>query len=46
MGFADPAAGVGSGCVTSRMGLSLQGEPRDAALRRALDSAIRTARER
>jgi CubicO group peptidase (beta-lactamase class C family) len=36
LGFADPAAGVGYGYVTSRMGTTLTGDPRDVALRKAL----------
>jgi hypothetical protein len=43
LGFADPDAGVGYGYVTSQMGTSLTGDPRDLALRNALDSII-TAR--
>ena len=39
MGFADPAAGVGYAYVTSQMGTSLTGDPRDVALRHALDTA-------
>jgi CubicO group peptidase (beta-lactamase class C family) len=41
MGFADPDAGIGYGYVTSQMGTSLTGDPRDLALRDALYSAIR-----
>jgi hypothetical protein len=40
MGFADPDASVGYGYVTSQMGTSLTGDPRDVALRDALYSAI------
>jgi CubicO group peptidase (beta-lactamase class C family) len=40
LGFADPDAGVGYGYVTSQMGTSLTGDPRDVALRRELYSAI------
>jgi CubicO group peptidase (beta-lactamase class C family) len=40
-GFADPAAGVGYGYVTNRIGTVLTGDPRDVALREALDSSIR-----
>jgi len=40
MGFADPATGIGYGYVTSQMGTSLTGDPRDAALREALYSAL------
>ena len=39
-GFADPDAGVGYGYVTSQMGTTLTGDPRDVALRNALYSAI------
>jgi CubicO group peptidase (beta-lactamase class C family) len=40
MGFADPETGVGYAYVTSRMGTSLTGDPRDVALRRALAAAL------
>ena len=40
MGYADPDAGVGYGYVTSQMGTSLSGDPRDVALRNALDAAV------
>jgi CubicO group peptidase (beta-lactamase class C family) len=40
LGFADPSAGVGYAYVTSQMGTSLTGDPREAALRDALYSAI------
>ena len=43
MGFADPAAGIGYGYVTSRMGTRLSGDPRDRALRDALYAAIAAA---
>jgi CubicO group peptidase (beta-lactamase class C family) len=36
MGFADPAAGIGYGYVTSQMGTTFTGDPRDVALRDAL----------
>ncbi len=36
MGFADPAVGLGYGYVTDKMGMRLEGDPRDLALRRAL----------
>ena len=36
MGFADPDAGVGYAYVTSQMGTTLTGDPRDVALRDAL----------
>jgi CubicO group peptidase (beta-lactamase class C family) len=40
LGFADPKAGIGYAYVTSRMGTSLTGDPRDVALRDALYSVI------
>jgi len=40
MGFADPEAGVGYAYVTSKMGTTLSGDPRDVALRDALYSAL------
>jgi CubicO group peptidase (beta-lactamase class C family) len=40
LGFADPAVGLGYAYVTSRMGTRLAGDPRDVALREALDSAL------
>jgi CubicO group peptidase (beta-lactamase class C family) len=40
LGFADPAAGIGYGYVTSQMGARLTGDPRDVALRDALYSAV------
>lgn len=40
MGFADPAAALGYGYVTDRMGMSLQGDPRDVALRQALAAVL------
>ncbi len=40
LGFADPNAGVGYAYVTSRMGTKFTGDPRDVALRQALDSAL------
>lgn len=42
LGFADPAAGVGYGYVTSQMGTHLAGDPREVALRNAVYAAIRT----
>jgi CubicO group peptidase (beta-lactamase class C family) len=42
LGFADPAAGVGYAYVTSQMGTSLVGDPRDVALRHALDAALQS----
>jgi CubicO group peptidase (beta-lactamase class C family) len=41
LGFADPEAGVGYAYVTSQMGTALTGDPRDVALRVALDAALR-----
>jgi CubicO group peptidase (beta-lactamase class C family) len=40
MGFADPALRLGYGYVTDRMGVALQGDPRDLALRRSLRSVV------
>ena len=40
MGFADPAARLGYGYVTNKMGMDLQGDPRDLAMRRALTSIL------
>jgi CubicO group peptidase (beta-lactamase class C family) len=40
MGFADPATGLGYGYVTSQMGTSVTGDPRDVALRDALQRAL------
>ena len=40
MGFADPDAGVGYGYVTSQMGTTFTGDPRDLALRDAIDAAL------
>jgi CubicO group peptidase (beta-lactamase class C family) len=40
LGFADPDAGIGYGYVTSRMGIVFTGDPRDVALRQALDVAL------
>ena len=39
-GFADPAAGIGYGYVTSRVGTSLTGDPRELALRSAVYAGI------
>jgi CubicO group peptidase (beta-lactamase class C family) len=44
LGFADPAAGIGYAYVTSQMGTSLTGDPRDVALRDALYAALRSQR--
>jgi CubicO group peptidase (beta-lactamase class C family) len=43
LGFADPAAGVGYAYVTSRMGTSLTGDPREVALREAIYSGLRNS---
>jgi len=43
LGFADPAAGIGYGYVTSQMGTALTGDPRDLALRNAVYSIISSA---
>jgi CubicO group peptidase (beta-lactamase class C family) len=40
LGFADPAMGVGYAYVTSQMGTTLTGDPRDVALRDALYSVL------
>lgn len=40
LGFADPQAGVGYGYVTSRMGTSVTGDPRELALRDAVYSTL------
>jgi CubicO group peptidase (beta-lactamase class C family) len=40
LGFADPETGVGYAYVTSQMGTTLTGDPRDVALRDALYSAL------
>ena len=45
MGYADPIAGVGYGYVTSQMGTSLTGDPRDVALRNALNAAVTASSE-
>jgi CubicO group peptidase (beta-lactamase class C family) len=36
MGYADPETGIGYGYVTNRMGMNLEGDPRDVALREAI----------
>jgi len=40
LGYADPETRIGYGYVTSRMGTALTGDPRDEALRRALETCI------
>jgi CubicO group peptidase (beta-lactamase class C family) len=42
LGFADPTVRVGYAYVTSQMGTTLTGDPRDVALRDALYSALRS----
>lgn len=41
--YADPRTGVGYAYVTSQSGTSLNGDPRDLALRHALESALSRA---
>jgi CubicO group peptidase (beta-lactamase class C family) len=41
LGFADPDLGIGYGYLTSQMGTTLTGDPRDVALRNAIYSVIR-----
>jgi CubicO group peptidase (beta-lactamase class C family) len=43
LGFADPDAGIGYAYVTSQMGTTFTGDPRDVALRDVLYSAISAA---
>jgi CubicO group peptidase (beta-lactamase class C family) len=43
LGFADPDARVGYAYVTSQSGTALTGDPRDVALRDALDAALEKA---
>ena len=45
LGFADPDAEIGYGYVTSRMGTTFTGDPRDIALREALYSVLQDGRE-
>ena len=40
LGYADPKAGIGYAYVTSQMGTRLTGDPRDVALRDALDLSL------
>ena len=40
LGFADPDAGIGYAYVTSQMGTTFTGDPRDVALRDALYAAL------
>jgi CubicO group peptidase (beta-lactamase class C family) len=41
LGFADPSAGIGYAYVTSQMGTTLNGDPRDVAIRDALYAALK-----
>lgn len=43
MGYADPSIHLGYGYVTDKMGMDLQGDPRDLALRRALAAVLARA---
>jgi CubicO group peptidase (beta-lactamase class C family) len=43
LGFADPKTGLGYGYVTSRMGTSIAGDPRELALRNAVYSILSPA---
>jgi CubicO group peptidase (beta-lactamase class C family) len=43
-GFADPDAQIGYGYIPNRKGVTMGGDPRDVALRRALYSALPVAR--
>jgi len=40
LGFADPKAGIGYAYVTSQMGTTLTGDPRDIELRNAIDAIV------
>jgi CubicO group peptidase (beta-lactamase class C family) len=40
LGYADPCTGIGYGYVTNRKGTHLEGDPRDIALREALDAVV------
>ena len=42
LGFADPEVGIGYAYVTSQMGTTLTGDPRDVVLRDALYAALRS----
>jgi CubicO group peptidase (beta-lactamase class C family) len=45
-GFADPQVGIGYAYVTNRMGMKLNGDPRDLALREALPTTAPNAASR
>ena len=40
MGYADPQIRIGYGYVTNRMGVHLEGDPRDVALRAAIPTSL------
>jgi len=44
LGFADPEASVGYAYVTSQMGTTLTGDPRDIALREAVSTSLASSR--
>jgi CubicO group peptidase (beta-lactamase class C family) len=44
LGYADPSTGLGYAYVTNRMSTHLTGDPRDLALRRALDAIVQALR--
>ncbi|HEX5214079.1 MAG TPA: serine hydrolase domain-containing protein [Vicinamibacterales bacterium] len=41
LGYADPSTGIGYAYVTSQMGTTLTGDPRDVALRDALEGGVK-----
>ena len=43
LGYSDPTAGIGYAYITSQMGAVLTGDPRDVALRAALDKALQVS---
>lgn len=45
LGFADPATQIGYGYIPNRKGVTIGGDPRDVALRRALYTATPAARD-
>ncbi len=46
LGYADPDSGVGYAYVTSQMGTRFTGDPREIAIRRAIESALRERHSR
>jgi CubicO group peptidase (beta-lactamase class C family) len=44
LGYADPDAGIGYAYVTSQVGTALTGDPRDVAIRKALDGVLGRSR--